>query len=221
MREPLKATVGISTPVRCKPVQLRMEDIIMMRKPITWILAPVLIFGLVPQMSCSMFAGGGQRFVEGNLYKDNKVDFKARRMGILDFQSYTPERTDGRYAADMITIELLFSGFNVLERRYIKEVLQELQLQVSGLTDEKALVEIGKILGVDLLMVGAVTFYGYDIIKGISNVGISARIIEVESGKVVWAMGATKRSSSLQESMYNVSLALTESLGVDKIYIWE
>ena len=166
-----------------------------------------------------------QSFVEGNIYREQNADFRNKKFAILDFQPFTPDRTEGRYVSDMLTIELLFNEFQVIERDYINDILGEQALQVSGaVTDtqqKERLKQIGQLLGVDCIMVGAVSFYGYDYLKTKAVVGITARLIDVETGRVLWAMGANKRDSSIQAAMQGVSLAVTESLKGGKVYAWE
>lgn len=194
---------------------------------------PLLILmnaALLLFMGCSIFLGGGLQSrsskVHGNMYRDNSVGFKDRSIAIVEFKSQSGgTASDGQYAADMIMTELLFGGFNVLERRYFAKVLEEQATAFTGVMDTESeqdmLMKIGKTLGVDLIMVGSVTYFGYDLASMSAAVSISCRLIDVSSGKVVWTFSANKQDSNLQMAMYGVCLAVKESLVQSDVYIWQ
>lgn len=72
----------------------------------------------------------------------------------------------------------------VVERERIDTLLSEMKLQQSGLTDPASAVRIGKILGVQALLMGSYTAIG-------GMIRIDARIVEVETGLVLKAEEVT------------------------------
>jgi TolB-like protein len=88
--------------------------------------------------------------------------------------------------AQMLTSDLssnLFDLVELVERQKLQAVLEEQQLQQTDKIDRRTAVRIGKLLGARFLVLGAYF--------GISNtLRADARIIEVETGKVVLSVGA-------------------------------
>jgi len=58
--------------------------------------------------------------------------------------------------ADSFTVELMNLGFDVIERQQLTSIMNEQQLQLSGLTSDK-LLEVGKVFGVNAVVTGSVT----------------------------------------------------------------
>ncbi|PKN34497.1 MAG: hypothetical protein CVU61_08295 [Deltaproteobacteria bacterium HGW-Deltaproteobacteria-19] len=75
----------------------------------------------------------------------------------------------------------------VVERERLDAILSEMKLQQSGLTDPASAVTIGRVLGVQALLMGSYTAIG-----GI--IRIDARIVEVETGLVLKAEEVTGRT---------------------------
>ena len=111
-------------------------------------------------------------------------------------------------AQDVFVTELVKSGrFRVVEREQLAALMQEKNLSISGDVDPKTAVRIGKLLGVNYLLTGAVTEYGttshsVDTPGGVAgghwipgvSVGknsfvaaMNARIIDTETGEILWA----------------------------------
>lgn len=74
----------------------------------------------------------------------------------------------------------------VVERERLEDILTELKLQGSGKVDPKSAVKMGKLLGAKYLVLG-----GYFDMMGALRV--DARIIEVETGRVVKSFGANAK----------------------------
>lgn len=121
----------------------------------------------------------------------------------------------GRAAQDMLVTELVKSGkFRVIEREQLATILQEKNLSLSGDVDPKTAVKIGKLLGVEYLIAGAVTEMalakkgvsvpgGLPFLRGPSvnvkssklDVGLDARAINTSTGEIAWADTAKKSIS--------------------------
>ncbi|RZL30846.1 MAG: tetratricopeptide repeat protein, partial [Pedobacter sp.] len=65
----------------------------------------------------------------------------------------------------------------VIERNQIKQLLAEQTFEKSGFVDEKNSVEIGKILGVDKLIVGS-----YQIFSG--NISVNSRVVNIKTAQI-------------------------------------
>jgi curli biogenesis system outer membrane secretion channel CsgG len=104
----------------------------------------------------------------------------------------------GQSVSDMFVTEILRSQFyELVERSQMANVLSESELSLSGLSANKA-AEVGGMMGADGVMIGTVSEYETVAARGraIPVVGISARLIDCKSGKIVWSVDLAKRASS-------------------------
>ena len=103
----------------------------------------------------AMFSSSESAIVDGNMFRSKGIDFKAKKIAIIDFRS--ANLAAGLWAADMITTEMLFDDFKVLERQNMSKLLEEQGISLSGLVEGSArddsLLKIGEMLGVDLVLV--------------------------------------------------------------------
>lgn len=117
----------------------------------------------------------------------------------------------GEGMADMLTTELVKSGkYVVIERQEISKVLEEQQLGQSGLVTEQSAAQMGKLLGVELAVMGAVTEFGYSKggtggrIKGIgigvkketATVAVDVRFVNTTTGEILAAESVRKENSA-------------------------
>lgn len=106
-----------------------------------------------------------------------------KKIAVADF-SYPDGRAagDGDIVSERITTELVrLKKFRVAERREIQKVLAELRLQSSGATGGDPIMDLGKVLGADWLILGTLT----ELSGG--RVEINARLVGVESGEIISA----------------------------------
>ena len=136
---------------------------------------------------------------------DEKSDIK--RVAVIDFDYDRPERgriergkisrpkNAGVIVADIFTEHLLGSGlYQIVERKQINRILQKHNLRKSDLFNSPDWQEIKQILNVDALVTGVVIEYGEW--RSSFNWGavtaFTARLVEVESGLVVWSVSANQ-----------------------------
>lgn len=108
----------------------------------------------------------------------------------------------GKGIADEFVTEFLNTNkFRLIEREQIDKVIQEQDFGQSGRVDAKTAAKIGKILGVDFLVMGRVTEFsfkstevgGISLKKGIglglkntkANVAIDARLVDASSAEII------------------------------------
>ena len=125
-----------------------------------------------------------QRYNIGILEFNNKTKYGARRL------------SDS--ALEILTTELSRSGnFIVVERARMDKILEEMKLQLSGVTTGENAAEIGKILNCEYLLVGSVSNFGVttegkDFIIAQQKIQkvkaeVDIRIIEVETGAIIYS----------------------------------
>jgi TM2 domain-containing membrane protein YozV/TolB-like protein len=111
-----------------------------------------------------------------------------KTVAVTEFEPGSAEARDkklGRAAADLFVSTFVEQGrITVVEREKIESILKEQTLQVSDLVNEKTAVQVGMLSGAQIIVVGNVSPVADMFL-------ISARAIEVESGKVV-AAGSVK-----------------------------
>ncbi len=139
------------------------------------------------------------------------VDDKYRKIAILPFWDAPNSHGTGRLMQGIATNVFLKARFDVIERGRIDAVLSEQALSLSGVLADENRIKIGRILNVNALVVGEVGQYesqrrktdttyfplmlygktSYIPIQGQqweeNYVSVSLRIIDVETGKVVFA----------------------------------
>ncbi|MBU1564846.1 MAG: CsgG/HfaB family protein [Proteobacteria bacterium] len=116
-------------------------------------------------------------------------------VAVLDFESIGSEEYLGKAVAEIMRTELVGADrFRVVERAQIKQALTEQALQVSGVIDTKSAVELGKMLGADLIIVGSVVKIG-------SAYTINSRMIDVKTGEAQLGRNATGNDLNLLTSL--------------------
>ncbi len=96
---------------------------------------------------------------------------------------------------DVFVTELMSAKrFSVMERKELEATAATQQLTLSGDIDPATAVKLGKSLGVNYLLTGAVTEYGNTDVSGGGStsrktltVALSAKLIDTSTGEIVWA----------------------------------
>lgn len=130
------------------------------------------------------------------------------RIAVLEFKNKADNQWwyhGGAAAAqDVFVTELVKSGkFRVVEREQLEALMQEKGLTLSGDVDPRTAVKVGKLLGVNYLLTGAVTEYGVtgtnvdtpwvgnlpsvSVAKKSFVAAMNARLIDTSTGEIVWA----------------------------------
>ena len=126
-----------------------------------------------------------------------------KRVAIVGFdvnaKTYGVKEVDKKLI-DMLSTALFRTGnFVMVERSKIDKILEEQALQLSGAVDPKTAVEIGKILGAEAVVTGAVSEIGFQALSFLVNmtacrVSVDIRIIDVSTAKVLMAENGEGRS---------------------------
>lgn len=110
-----------------------------------------------------------------------KTEVGEKRVG------FTPLRKEGaeyeprvsRYLVPRMIQHLVEEEVAVFERRDLDEVVQELALQISDLTEADTAVDVGRISGVDLLVVGTVRDVSLNVYR------IRIKLLDLETARIV------------------------------------
>jgi len=126
------------------------------------------------------------------------ADFQKNKIAVLDFQMQGKQYQNsdmGAIVAEWLITALVKEGrFEVVERRLLQKVMQEHQLAMSGVVDDSSISELGQILGVKIIISGAVLHF-QNIIE------VNARIIDVSNGSIIAAESVKSSSAASLESL--------------------
>jgi curli biogenesis system outer membrane secretion channel CsgG len=154
------------------------------------------------------------------------------RIAVLEFKSKAENQWwyhNGAAAAqDVFVTGLVKSGkFRVIDREQLAALMREKNLSLSGDVSAATAVKAGKLLGVQYFLTGAVTEYGATK-KGGSGFGVSvgkkkfvaamnARIIDTETGEILWADEASASESSTKVRVFGVGGGVDDDRMFDKV----
>ena len=141
-----------------------------------------------------------------------------RRIAVFSFEDKTSHRyawwnggSPGDGMADMLVTVLVKNGkYRVIERQEISKIMEEQNLGQSGRVTEQSAAKIGKLLGVELAVFGAVTEFGYSKsktggrIKGVTvgvskqkaTVAVDVRIVNTTTGEIIAADNVRKEETT-------------------------
>lgn len=89
-----------------------------------------------------------------------RFDFSSvRRVALLGFDDFPGMRGSGVVVASVFEKHLLTAGYGVVERRRVRDLLREQSLSVSGAVDPRTARSLGRLLGVDALVLGSLTAF--------------------------------------------------------------
>ncbi len=127
------------------------------------------------------------------------------RIAVIAFEA--PSYDQGYVFADRLSTELFEGGvYNVLDRNSLRQVLDEQNLQLLGLTQD-SLQYIGKMLNVKYLVTGS-------ILKSVSPEGyaITAKMIDIETGELIKVGSYDVWSGTFDDAVRFGTKALAEQL---------
>ena len=178
---------------------------------------------IISQVGCAPYA----------VIKEDYDFSKIKRVGVLDFSSGYGEESynSGSGVADEFVRQLMMKGVDVVERQRLNSILREYNLMIRGKVDlnDETRNKIKKIFGVDALITGTVIKYLPDrkdiiyfrdedgeiknrIFLIDAEVGISARMIDVETGLIIWSSSYTSSSLDVEGAVNYVVSVLLDSL---------
>lgn len=130
---------------------------------------------------------------------ESKPLFKYK-IAVVDFEDKTKygQARLGSSASDILTTELVKTGnFIVIERTQLQKVLEEQKLQQSGLIQQDSAMSVGRLLGLNALIIGSVSQFGVRIEgedalfvqtkRQVAEAVVDIRVVDVQTGKILYA----------------------------------
>ncbi|HDR05937.1 MAG TPA: DUF2380 domain-containing protein [Candidatus Marinimicrobia bacterium] len=117
--------------------------------------------------------------MQGNSSLDLFIDEKIQPIAVINFEANGFSDYEAKIIANRIASLLIQSNqFTVLERAKMDDILKEQEFQLTDCTSNECVVEVGQLLGVQLMLAGSIGRFG--------NLNtIEKRIIDVQTGKIV------------------------------------
>jgi len=162
------------------------------------------------------------------------------RVAVFDFTNDTPFENAvlGKGVANTLVTALVKSKhFRVVERSMLRKILEEQGLELSGAVDPQKTVEVGKLLGVDYMIMGSISEFGVKsshtsvgyggnvdasigVTKGTARVVLDVRVIDPATGEIVSSESGvgTHYSTNVGLAYKEISL-LTGTVGFDQTLI--
>ena len=100
------------------------------------------------------------------------------------------------------------ASFEIVERDRLQEILEELKLNQTNQIDKGSANKIGKLLGARYMVLG-----GYFDLMG--SLRVDARVVEVETGKVIKSVGSTSKPEEFLNLQQRLSGELTSVLSTE------
>ncbi|RLD17812.1 MAG: hypothetical protein DRI36_02905 [Caldiserica bacterium] len=171
----------------------------------------------LPFAICYLFISACAPYVA---YKKDYDFKKIKKIAVLNFDSYIGFDSSGMVVRDEIIRHLIESGITVVEREKIDKILKEREIDYK---------KIKKILGADAIITGSVIKYipekeeyvyfkdnegnlQYEVKYFDAEVGVSARLIDTETGEIIWANTYTYESFDLEAALISCVRGLLRNL---------
>ncbi len=157
-----------------------------------YVLTPVLIF---------LFAGCGHTLRRDYTASGDSVA-ALETVAVLPFENLTQFPDAGEIVAELFTTELYRTdSFRIMDRNQVKRLMREKRITPPQVVDRRAAQMIGRELEVDAVLIGSVSEYWYRLERRSRRpggeepaVGLNARLVDVASGKVIWASSHSRSS---------------------------
>lgn len=154
------------------------------------------------------------------------------RIAVLEFKNKADNQWWGSGGAqamqDVFVTELVKSGkFRVVDREQLAELMREKNLALSGDVSTETALQAGRLLGVQYFLTGAVTEYGaseaggggyrFGMKKTTFKAAVNARIIDAETGDILWADEASGEDSNTKVSVRGYGGGVEDDAMFDKV----
>lgn len=122
------------------------------------------------------------------------IQSRARYAAVLPMVNLSTYPHAGRIVGDIFTTELYaLSDFQLMESTAVLDSLLGDAVDLDEVLEKMVVLDVGKQLGVDTVIYGSVSEYRYK--RGLNEdpvVGINIRLLDVKSGKILWAGSKSK-----------------------------
>ena len=134
------------------------------------------------------------------------VNAEPIRLAVSNIESLGVDENTAEMAEELLQIELTkYPLFTLVERAELETLLQEQQLQLSGVTDINNAIKIGNLLNVKKMIFGTIGLYESEYVKYL----ITLRLVDIEKGQIEAAESIEVKS---KEDMRRAVTAIAKTL---------
>ncbi|OGF48493.1 MAG: hypothetical protein A2452_11710 [Candidatus Firestonebacteria bacterium RIFOXYC2_FULL_39_67] len=127
------------------------------------------------------------------------------RMGVYDLESSNISKDTALAVSEMMRAELFSTGrFVIVDKKNMEKVLKEQAFQQTGCTSSECAVEVGKILGVNIMATGSLTKLG-------NSINISVTLTDVEKSE---SIAIEKGSCDSEDKLADVVKRIAFSIAI-------
>jgi len=126
-------------------------------------------------------------------------------VAVLDYETGTHENKDlGQQIADLLTVRLsVEDSFELVERAKLDKILQEQKLKLTGLADQEKAVQVGKLLGAQIMIIGKTFTMDKHLI-------FVTKLVGVETGRVKGSISKAEPTTDMSEAIFKMSEGVAE-----------
>jgi len=137
-------------------------------------------------------------------------------VAVLPFEGKGEAESFSKSVTDKMVTQLVnLRRFRVIERNALEEVMEEQKKHISGLVDENTAVELGKLVGADVIIFGSIICE--------ENFGkVSARVIDTQTSEIIVAKEASAESiriDNIEKLVENVAIMIYNDLPLVEGYV--
>ena len=126
-----------------------------------------------------------------------QLNSRARKVVVLPLVNLTSTPNAGLIVGELLSTEVMAqTNFRMLERSEMMEHLASGKTEVQEVLEKSAAAKMGRELGVDTVIYGAVTEFRYK--RGVDEdpvVGITVRMLDIPETRILWAESVTATGS--------------------------
>jgi curli biogenesis system outer membrane secretion channel CsgG len=163
--------------------------------------------------------------VQTTVVKPNYDFKKIKRVAVIDFKDAAYEPNSGALVSSLFIKYMLRTGYDVIERAELDSILREHQLSVEGILNREQVKQFGRIAGVDAIITGSISmltpervFYDGACPRFIAaQAGVTCRMIDVETGEILWAGSNTYDGMNTQTAFEYLVSSIVDQFMKDTI----
>jgi curli biogenesis system outer membrane secretion channel CsgG len=139
------------------------------------------------------------------------------RIGVMEFENQSPYGgwRLGQGCSDMLATSLVETGkFRVFERDKLDAILKEQDLGTAGRVTPQSAAKVGKMLGLQAIVTGAVTEFGHarkggggmgiSIKKTTYRAGVDIRLVDATTGEIICASHEDSTWATMKGSVMGI-----------------
>lgn len=116
------------------------------------------------------------------------------RVAVLPFKSHPSSPASGELAYEAFSTQIMqVKNYSVVDRGAIDQLIKEQKLTQSGVIDQTQAIALGKLLGAQGVVLGAVTEFvpRNKLMFPPAKVSVTARLVDTRTGEVEWTASKT------------------------------